>query len=316
MLKSTRKLIEDGELKKNLNGLLTSSQATLTKFGALADQTQGLLARNRGQIDQAIHSLSAAMGDVQASTAMMARLLKERKFEKSTLALLDNLNTTSQRASTLVGDLDKFVNDPKLREPLNGTVANFEKITASGTRIADNTETMTANFATVSAKAIEIANKASMLEDDAHELLKKFGGLLKGGGAKAPQVHYSMDLTREQKPNHWRTDLNGWAPVGQENLHLGLYDAFESNKINAQLGKNFAGTKGEYRYGVYASKPGVGVDYALTPRLGFRTDLFDINDPRLDVRASYEFRPSVIGWIGLEKLFRRDALTLGVGVRK
>ena len=104
-------------------------------------------------------------------------------------------------------------------------------------------------------------------------------------------------------------------PLKGDNIHLGLYDAFESNKINAELGKKL-GTNNELLYGIYASKPGVGVDYQLMRRLFLRGDLYDINSPRLDLRARLEFGNGFYGWLGLDQVFKSNALLIGVGFRR
>src|SRR5262249_44601451 len=149
-----------------------------------------------------------------------------------------------------------------------------------------------------------LAKKAGEIEDETKELLKKVGGVFgkTGGGVKLPPIHFSMDLLRQTRPGYWRTDLNAHIPFKpDQNLHLGLYDAFESNKVNAQLGQQFL-KNSEYRYGVYASKPAVGVDFRFAPGFDLRGDLFDMNDPRFDMRAGYELRSGFVGWIGMDQI--------------
>ncbi|MFQ3677542.1 MAG: hypothetical protein SNJ74_06345 [Fimbriimonadaceae bacterium] len=104
-------------------------------------------------------------------------------------------------------------------------------------------------------------------------------------------------------------------PLSDESIHLGVFDAFEANRLNVQLGRPLA--KGlDYRVGIYASKPGVGVDYRVAPKLTVRGDLFDINDPRLDLRARFDLGGGVLGWLGVDRTFDRNAWSLGVGIRK
>ena len=94
-----------------------------------------------------------------------------------------------------------------------------------------------------------------------------------------------------------------------------MFDAFEGNKLNVQLGKGF-GRGHEYRYGVYASKPAVGVDYRLSRDMSIKGDLYDINDPRLDLGVRYEFKDGLLGWLGFNRVFDRNAFYAGLGFRK
>jgi phospholipid/cholesterol/gamma-HCH transport system substrate-binding protein len=124
-----------------------------------------------------------------------------------------------------------------------------------------------------------------------------------------------MDLMRETNPGYWRTDVGLTFPLGDTTLNAGLYDAFGSNKLTVQLAKQ-ATPKLQYRYGVYAAKPGVGVDYQLAPKVTLRGDMWDINRLRVDLRARYDFGNGIVGWVGVDSLFDRNAATIGIGIRR
>ena len=128
------------------------------------------------------------------------------------------------------------------------------------------------------------------------------------------QIESSIDLLRQTEPNRFRTDVGVKVDLKDFDIHVGLWDAFESNRINAQIAKPFS-LNGEYRYGIYASKPGVGVDYRVASGLYLRGDLFDINNPRFDLRARYEFGNGFYGWLGVDSVFKKNAPTIGVGIR-
>jgi hypothetical protein len=104
-------------------------------------------------------------------------------------------------------------------------------------------------------------------------------------------------------------------PFGEERATIGLYDAAESNKLNLQLGRDLTSLL-SLRYGVYASKPGIGVDYVLSPRVSLRGDLFGLNDPQMDFRVAYGFGQGFNAWAGIERVFQRPMVAFGVGVKK
>lgn len=320
-MKAMRKLLEDGGLKADVQKLLKTSDASLQKFGVLAekfgkvsDQTSALMSDNRVAINSAVKHASMAMADIQTTTKMLAKIIQDGTYQNEAKQLLQGLNKTVAHADTLVADLDKFVNDPKLREPLNDSMANVSQMTKSGTVIAKNTEEITKNGAILSAKAIQLADKANDIADEAKGMVKKVGGFFNKSGPKPPPVRLSMDLLYETRPAYWRTDIEASTSVNDQTYYLGLFDAFESNKITAQAGRKFGDA--ELRYGVYASKPGIGVNYRLAPALGFRSDLFDINDPKLNLRLSYEVRDGIVGWLGIDRVFKNNVPTIGFGVRR
>lgn len=323
---ATRKLLEDQRIRTSMTNLISKGSKMVEQFGNLAQQAQMLMTQNRTALTAAIHEAQLAMGDVRKTTQLVAKLVADPRYKEQALEILAKLNKTAEKADALVASVNQLVTDPKLRDPMNATMANAEKISESGAkiaatseRIADNTEKITTNGVTISEEVVTLSKKANLIADEAREVLQKvksFFDRTPGKGGIKP-VEVEMDLTRETRPNYWRTDLN--ATVGVPNsgtdYHIGLFDAFESNKITAQIGRLF-GRSNELRYGIYASKPGVGVDYTLGSKLGLRGDLFNINHPRLDLRIRYDFGNGIIGWAGVADALGRNSPTIGVGVRK
>lgn len=316
-LAATRKLIEDESLKKGLNDLMVSSNRTLTEFGNLASRIDGLVVSNQGTIQQAITNATAAMAEVQRTTASIQKLASDPQWKDKIAGLLDNLSSTTKKADELVTGLTAFANDPELKQALKNSVKNAEQITTSGTQIAANAAEMSKNGITITEKATVLMDKANEIADETKKLIEKFGGFINktpGAGALG-EISASMDLNRETKPNRWRTDAEVLIPYKDQRIHLGLFDSFESNRLTLQLSRPM-GSNGWLRYGIYASKPGVGVDFKLAPKLFLRGDLFDINNPRADLRARYEFGKGFYGYLGVDRLLDRNAPTFGIGFRK
>lgn len=316
-LAAAQNLIKDQELRNDVKNLLLTSQATMQKFSIVAQQASTLIGTNQPTLRRALDDAAKAMNDLQKTTASVAQFAQDKKWRNQTYSLLASLNTTSQKAQQLVDNLNSFVTDPKLRQPLNEAAANTAEITKTGTRIAANTETMSKNGVVITQKAIEIEDKAKDLEDHAKGVLDKLGGFLGPKPSKSlfGGITGTLDVIRESNPGHIRTDVNVTVPLHDENLHVGVFDAFESNKVNLELGRKF-GPADELLFGVYASKPALGVDYRLAPRVSLRGDLYNINDPRLDLRARIEFGSGFYGWLGINQVFKSNAPLIGIGFRR
>lgn len=323
-LAATRKILENKTLEKKLEAVLDGSAATMQKFSELSTQTQGLLARtdrmmgeNGPQITAAVRSASLAMSDVRKSTALLSKLIESGKYQQQTTQLLDQLNATAKKADDLMASLNGFIGDAEVQANLKDTLSSVNKLSETGTRIAANTETISKNGITLSEKAIQLADKANAIADEARAALDKITGFFSKGGPKPviPKTDVGLDLFRETAPNHWRTDLTARIALDKNFVDLGLYDAFETNKVILEYGNPVTSSL-TYRYGIYASKPGVGVDFRVAPRVTLRTDLFDINNPRFDLRTRFDFGSGLVGWLGVERLFGRNAFVAGVGIRK
>lgn len=315
-IKATRQLIEDQGLRKDVRALLQTSNQTLKQFGQLSSQTQSLMAENRAAIRSALQSASLAMKDVQEGTQMVVSAMRKGQFEERTAELMDRLVETSKKAEHIVSSIDNLVSDAGTQSSIKQTLQNTAKISDSGTRIAESTEKIAKNGEQISTTAVEIANKANDLATEAKATLTDIRGFFGRGRRPRPLgITGSMDLLRQEDPDYWRTDVEFSAKFGDTAYHLGLWDAFESNKFIIQLGHD-AGNGLTYRYGIYAAKPGVGVDYLLTDRLQLRGDLFDINDPRLDLKLRIDTGKGLYGWIGADRILDRARPTFGVGFQK
>jgi phospholipid/cholesterol/gamma-HCH transport system substrate-binding protein len=328
---AVRKLLEDQGLKNRADKLLATSEKTIGEFGALAKTTNAMLAQNQASVARALQAASLAISDVRHVTYQVSTMLKDGKLQKDAKSIVAQLADVSKNANKLVTSMDKLVNDPKLRNPLANTMANVEDITEKGKGIAANTEKITAegveiskNVNQITKKAVpmmdtaqEVLTKATAIEDQLSGVMDKVGGFFtrKPGPGPLANIGLSMDLMREDKPSYWRTDLGFVMPISDGTLHAGIYDAFGSNKLTLQLGKQ-ATPELRYRYGIYAAKPGVGVDYRIAPKVTLRGDVWDINRLRADLRAGYDFGNGIVGWIGVDRLFDRNTATIGIGLRR
>ncbi len=320
-LKATQGLLEDQQMRNRLGELLDSSNKTITEFGLLAGQINKVVATNQGQVQVALVKAVAMMEDLQVATKAIARIAGDGKLEGQMTGLIEEMNKTLQQSNGLVADLRKTVNDPELQGPVKQILANTQTMSESGTKIAANAEVMSKNGIEASAKAVGVMEKASKLADELSAVLKKLdtalGGVagLASGGKGVGKIDTDITVTRESSPGRFRSDFSASIPAGAERYHLGLYDAFESNKLIAQIGRPL-GTRGEFRYGIYASKPGVGVEYRVAPGVSLRGDLFDVNQPRLDFRAKFDFNRNISGWLGIERIFDDPAPAIGIGIRR
>lgn len=316
MLKDARSLLNDKQLYGNVNKLMATTERTVGQYGKLAGRMDRLIAQNQGKLGDALTMATGAMSDIRKSTQIISKLLEDGKLTDQTTALLENLNQTTEKAGKLIDNLNAFVEDPELRGPLQRTAANVEKITDSGTRMTGDLEKMAKNGVTITENTATLTAKANELADETKTVLQQVQKLL--GKAPSPgkiKVEGGLDLVRTERPGYYRTDLEAKIDFSNNRLYAGLYDAFESNKVTLQLGKSLD-PKTELRYGIYASKPGLGVEYALARGLYLRGDFYDINNPRADLRARYSLGGGAFGWLGVDQAFKKNRFLVGVGFRK
>lgn len=321
-LRATQKLMGDTEMRDKVVTLLDSSNKTITEFGILANRINAVATENQSTVRKTLLQASAIMADVSKTTRAIARISSDGKLEGKMTGLLDEMNASVKQGNGLIADLRKTMNDPELVGPMKQIVANTETMTESGTKIAANAEVMTANGIELSEKAIEIAEKASKLADELSGLLKKaddalgkVGGIASGAKGGLGTVETEAVILRETEPGRTRAEFRAMIPVGKDQYTIGLWDAFESNKLIAQIGRPM-GDNLNFRYGVFASKPGVGVEYRLAPGVMLRGDVFDVNEPRFDLRSEFSTRNNFRVLLGLDRVFGSNSPTFGISIRR
>lgn len=323
-LKDVRAVLNDRQLKGKVSGAIDETKQLIAKtnkmidsFTNLASRVDLVLAQNQGNVKRLLDEGIALVKNIEKTSNQIAKLADAGKIEGKIDVLLANMNKTIENGNALVGDMRTFVTDPKLRESLENVLANAKTMTESGTRIAENAEVMSKNGITVSEKAVEIADKASKLADQAQELLNSFKKSIDKlpKPPTASQIHARMDVTRDTRPNYWRTDFEAELPFAGQHFVLGLWDAFETNRPTFELAHDL-GDGSRARYGMYAGRPAVGVDYRLAPGVYLRGDLFGLNNPRFDIRARFDFGKDWTGWLGVDRAFEKNSPSIGIGIRR
>lgn len=325
-LASLNRLLNDRDLKDSVTGLASSGQKALeagaqtaNNVGRLVNRMDGLVQGSQGEFKQILASAKQTMGQVEALVGEFNRIAQKGELEKETLALLGQLKVAAEKGNQLVAEMTKIASDPELQASMKSTMANASTMSESGTRIAKNVEEISATGIEAAKGANELLKKANVLADDLAKLMESFKKTFDkvGGGAASTisQVRVEAELQASSDTGTIRTDLNAVIPIGNERLRLGMFDAFESNRFNLQLQRPMAEGL-DLRYGVYASKLGVGVDYRPAPSWMLRGDLFGLNDPRLDLRLRYDFSGNLYGWVGLDRALSSNIPVLGVGIRR
>lgn len=319
-LLAVQALLSDEELLGGVKDVMAESQVTVRRFGNLAGELQGAVATNSARVGQLMVSVESSLENLYAISEEFRRIAQSGELEGRVVSIMDSLDAAANQGQMLVADMQSLVNDPEMRGSMKQTLSNVEEMSESGTRIAKDVELMAANGVTLSEQGIELMEKANEIATEVKEALEEFRGTIggltgAGAGGLLPDVEIESGVFHDFDSGLYRIDLQAEIPIGRERLLLGLYDAFESNKLNLQLQRNVASNL-DLRYGVYASKPGIGVNYSIAPRLSLRGDLYGLNDPRLDARLRYDFGSGVIGWFGVDRLFDRGSPILGVGIRR
>jgi phospholipid/cholesterol/gamma-HCH transport system substrate-binding protein len=316
-LKATRELLGDPRIKNRLVAVLEATEKSVNSLNQLMGDARQLIAQNQGTLRSAITNAAAAVEDMRRGIQSVTKQVSAIRLSEGANEILLALRNTAQQAEDLVSQLAEFVGDPGVKSAMANATANLETITRTGIDIAENTKAMTSDGKLITSKAVDLADTAKEIASQAKDLLARLNQLVDRlpAGVKVSQPSFNLETGRNTETNRFQTDVSVDYPLnGTSGVLAGVYDATETNKLTLQLSQR--GSVGSLRYGVYASKPGIGVDFRPTSRFSLTGDLFDPNNLTFNLRARYKLGGDFFGYFGLNKMFDRNEPVIGVGIRR
>lgn len=306
------------------NRLVDNSNDTMTRGKALIADPR--LKNNLLETTENFKQLSVT---TRKTTDNLSRSLNtiinssKGKFDKLSdqgLALISKLGNTVDDANNVVRKLTEQVSDPRLQSSLQETIELARSTLSSSRQIASDIHQLTGD-PTLQANLKESAVNLKLTTERSAAALEKLNTILgkfssatdKVRAPKVPPVQLLVNAQEAVDPAHFRLDVDARVPIGKRNLiDFGLYDLGEDTRLNLQVGTKFSDTL-LARYGLHASKLGVGLEYGNFPYSGLRADLYDANHPRLDVKGLIRVKKNVSIWAGADGIFRGDPIpTIGV----
>jgi phospholipid/cholesterol/gamma-HCH transport system substrate-binding protein len=273
---------------------LDRAMASLERAGLRLERTmaefQTAVGENRPKIGETLDNLSGAMAALQEVLDQVKETISDeetRKNLRETLASLQqamaNLREASANLAEATDDVKQLTGDPKFNEDLKATVAE---------------------------------SRSTM--EEAGILFRRLNRIAGSGGEEGSRgskplrsVGVRADLLYRTKPGRARLDLDATLPARRGYYRFGLYDFSESTHLNLQLGQRIRPGQ-TLRFGLHASKLGLGLDLGAMRRPWLEVDLYGLEDPSLDVRAAGRLSDALDLTLGLDHLFGTNAPIFGV----
>ncbi len=294
-----RRIASNPQIEKTLNAALVDLEAissearkTTETFGS---ELQTLMKRNSGRVDDLVTGLFDLLqrftDTVDAARGLVTRLaeqVNDPRLQQSLQETLDLTKATIARFNQVASDVHMLLGDAAVQGDLKATLASVRDATESGKKVAA----------------------------DVSRLVERLN--LPSGGPKFGIGQPSLDIEfggRGTQP-YFRSNVGVRFPVGKGNtFNLGVFDFAEANKLTAQYGTPLEGV-GTFRYGLYASKLGVGFDLNAPSGVEFVLDAYNPNSLTLDARAFLKLNEDWSLWMGADSAFRHTTPSLGVRLRR
>jgi phospholipid/cholesterol/gamma-HCH transport system substrate-binding protein len=306
LVRSANEWLTDAEIRTHVKRTLKNVEQASARLTVLTEQTRKLLA-------SAGRSLDAVVQDTRRSTRLLPQVVEDLQ------ALLQQSRELVRTAQHATESFDRFVSDEQLQQNLREVAREMSALSAKLNRIAEDIgrytgdEELRENVRATVAEARATLTEARQATEKVNRFVER---LVQPSRLSIRPMDVSLDVYGLLRDSTFRTDLTLSFPYRDNRFfYLGVYDVTESNKFILQYGSQLTPTL-DLRYGLYASKPGVGVDWKLKPKLQLRADVFNPNDLQVNTRAKIRLDADWSLWVGVDSLFRDNRPVLGLQVTR
>jgi phospholipid/cholesterol/gamma-HCH transport system substrate-binding protein len=312
---SMQKVVGDPQLRRNLQRSTANIAAVSETGKAIAENLRETSVSSR----QIAAQFRVTSSRLDRTAALVQQTVADNRGKLG--ETLTTVNDTLGAMQGLVQQLTTLVADPKVRGSMQNTLANVEHATANLEKLSGNLETLSGDPKLNDDLRATVSETRATVEET-HRLMQRLNRIHIGGrrateGAQEQirKTDVTVDLAQQSNPGRLRMDLNAYLPAGPAAFYrAGLYDLSEGNKLNLQRGQRIGGNW--LRYGLYASRLGLGFDMGPPTRPRLSADLYGLADPQLDLHGRARLNPTLDLTFGVQSLFNRNAPTVGVTWRR
>ncbi len=316
-------------------GAMSSVSGTVAKLDKTLENAAGLMSSLKQLVDQSSPDVRRTMASLASATGESARAISEMRkmvnqdvqprvasileqaddgmteLNRSIIAageMMSKLNSSADRVDPLLVKMDAIAAQAdQMMRNLNQASEGIKDITTDK-EMQENLRTTLKNAAVVSGSAREVLNTVTLRLGSKSSVTPE---------QKAAIPEYGASVVSVWDTHHQKTRFDAnytFAGIGKGFYRIGAFDIGESTKANLQAGQTFDG-RFALRYGIYASKVGVGYDrlYGSTSLLS--AELYDPNDPHLDVRTSLSIGPPFSVYTGVSDILSKADRGFQIGVR-
>lgn len=264
-----------------------AAQDMRLRLKRIVDSSQPKLDKLADTLLDSAEKFSDILDQTRSTLARLTEQVTDPRLHQSLLETVDLANSTIARFNQIASDIHNLTGDPTVQNDLKGALSSTK----------------------------QTADKISQLTDKVGSLVNAIKpGTRPKLGIGTPE--FSIDFFGRTNAPHFRSDVNMRIPIGGQNaFNLGLYDFAERYKLNAQYETDVAGV-GALRYGIYASKLGVGFGWPNARGSKIRIDAYDPNNFKLDVRGYADLSRDFALWFGTDSLFKRTTPIFGIRLKR
>lgn len=269
--------------KEQIDALFASLQRELTDTGRNIDlvtaDLRAMLADSKPILDDTLLSANASAKSVEHITSEMDSLITDPDTRRKIESMLTELEATTKRLNAISEDIESISGDPAVQEDIKGSI----KAARSTLEGADQS-----------------LQKVNQLTADL------------GGYNVSTLLKERYDVDSERAYTDIGVEIN---KPGEHRFGVGASNIGERTRLDAHYGF-WMTDEVLARGGLRRGKVGVGTDVYFAP-FSLSADLYDANDPMLDIWGSWSFDDMFSAQVGIEDVIDEgtDRVNLGATIK-
>lgn len=289
-----RQLLATSPVPKDISVASGNIRQATADMAAISDNMAKVLANpeTRAQMQDALNNLHQSTDHLATITGQAAKLFEDEGVGKDIRETLARLREAATNISSITATYDKLLTDPSFTTDVRQTVTAARTAAESGSR------------------AIQRAENSLTRVDETMERVTQVTRTFNPDEVRASA---SLEATRHRG---LRADVKADLQYGKNRndfWRVGVRDVGDAETLILQ--KSFSLGANRARAGIYGNKIGLGYDLNPTRRLTVETELWNPDDPRLDLRGTYSLTPRVDALLGFDDLASDTEPFVGIRYR-
>lgn len=304
---SINSVVSDKKLVANFKNAVAELNEAATAAAGVVQSAQGLVNSASPEVRRALANMTAATQNATQITRHLDEMVQSdiRPDAKALISqaseAMKNLSDATAEAKEIVkavggstGKIDETLTKiANSAQQLDEMMANFNEA-SKGIRDIATDQQLKANIKATMQNAADASAEAKALLGNINRKLSKYVGGGSGRGTESyriPDKGISTNALWNTTEGDYRFDANYtfdglFGGTGRDFYRVGAFNVGETTRANIQGGHMLSNSTA-MRYGIYASRVGIGMDQWVGRNFLLSGDVLRPNDPQYDLRGVF-----------------------------
>ena len=324
---SVNAVLKDKDIKNSIKDTMNNISSAAASASEMLETTEEIIKTARPDLLKTLQNVQMAadkaasvavqMNDILEKDARPNFMIIMKQSQEVLTSLGQTIRSTNQIVDSLGGNTDRIA---ATLEKVDLAAAEAQEMMIKLNEASNGIKDLTTNKETQEDIKRTLKNTADAAESakiliDA--LNKKLGLIKKTDNNKTPEPPengLSINGLWKTDQGKYRMDASYTLPINKNFYRIGANDIGEGSKATIQGGRMLT-SKTSIRYGLYSSKAGIGFDNKIGSNILLSADIYDPNDPNLEIRSVFDLGKDIGLYTGYSDVLDSDNRSLLLGLR-